>query len=103
MQEILNTEYGGMQEVLYNLAAVTSNDQWAKAGDRFTKKSFFNPLALRRDELRPLHVNTHIPQVIGAALPLRDLGRYAFSRCGGLLLVRGGERPQLCDRRNQQR
>ena len=67
MQEILNTEYGGMQEVLYNLAAVTNNDQWAKAGDRFTKKSFFNPLASRRDELRPLHVNTHIPQVIGAA------------------------------------
>jgi DUF1680 family protein len=67
MQEILDTEYGGMQEVLYNLAAVTNNDQWAKAGDRFTKKKFFNPLASRRDELRPLHVNTHIPQVIGAA------------------------------------
>ena len=53
--------------VLYNLAAATNNDRWAKAGDRFTKKSFFNPLALRRDELRGLHVNTHIPQVIAAA------------------------------------
>jgi hypothetical protein len=73
MQNILLTEYGGMAEVLYNLAAVTNNDQWAKAGDRFTKKWFFNPLALQRDELNkdprgfPLHVNTHIPQVIGAA------------------------------------
>jgi len=67
MQNILQTEYGGMNEVLYNLAAVTHDDKWAKAGDRFTKKSFFNPLALRRDELRGLHVNTHIPQVIGAA------------------------------------
>ncbi len=67
MQDILNTEYGGMNEVLYNLAAVTGEDRWAKAGDRFTKKRFFNPLALRRDELRGLHVNTHIPQVIGAA------------------------------------
>ena len=67
MQDILNTEYGGMNEVLYNLAAATGDDQWAKAGDRFTKKRFFNPLALRRDELRGLHVNTHIPQVIGAA------------------------------------
>ena len=67
MQDILETEYGGMNEVLYNLAAVTGNDRWAKAGDRFTKKRFFNPLALRRDELRGLHVNTHIPQVIGAA------------------------------------
>jgi len=67
MQDILNTEFGGMSEVLYNLAAVTGEDRWAKTGDRFTKKRFVNPLALRRDELRGLHVNTHIPQVIGAA------------------------------------
>jgi len=67
MQQILNTEYGGIAETLYNLAAVTNNDQWAKAGDRFTKRSFVNPLALRRDELRGLHVNTHVPQVIAAA------------------------------------
>src|SRR5580704_6352439 len=67
MQDILNTEYGGMNDILYKLAAATGEDRWAKAGDRFTKKRFFNPLALRRDELRGLHVNTHIPQVIGAA------------------------------------
>jgi DUF1680 family protein len=67
MQEILKTEYGGMNEVLYNLASATSEPRWARAGDRFTKKAFFNPLALSRDELRVLHANTHIPQVIGAA------------------------------------
>ncbi len=67
MQDILNTEYGGMNEVLYNLAGVTGDDRWARVGDRFTKKIFFNPLASRRDELRGLHVNTHIPQVIGSA------------------------------------
>ena len=88
MQEILNTEYGGMAEVLYNLAAATNNDQWAKAGDRFTKKRFFNPLALRRDELRGLHVNTHIPQVIARRPPLRDLRRHALPRRRRFLLVR---------------
>jgi hypothetical protein len=67
MQSILDTEYGGMNEVLYNLAALTGEDRYAQVGDRFTKKKFFNPLGLRRDELRGLHVNTHIPQVIGAA------------------------------------
>lgn len=67
MQEILKNEYGGMNEVLYNLAAATGDNHWAEVGDRFTKKSFFTPLGLRRDELRGLHVNTHIPQVIGAA------------------------------------
>src|ERR1039457_4597530 len=67
LQSILNTEYGGMNDVLYNLAAATGDEHWVQIGDRFTKKKFFNPLALRRDELRGLHVNTHIPQVIGAA------------------------------------
>jgi DUF1680 family protein len=67
MQEILRVEYGGMNEVLYNLAAAAGEERWAKAGDRFNKKAFFTPLAQRRDELRNLHANTHIPQVIGAA------------------------------------
>ena len=67
MQQILNVEFGGMAESLYNLAAITNDDKYAKAGDRFEKKRFINPLALRRDELRGLHVNTHIPQVIAAA------------------------------------
>jgi len=67
MQEILKTEYGGMNEVLYNVAAAANETRWAQAGDRFNKKEFFTPLAQRRDELRNLHANTHIPQVIGAA------------------------------------
>ncbi len=67
MQSVLDTEYGGMGETLYNLTAVIGDDRYAKTGDRFIKQRFFNPLALRRDELRGLHVNTHIPQVIAAA------------------------------------
>jgi len=67
MQDILNTEYGGMNDVLYNLAAVTGANRWAETGDRFTKKIFFTPLALRQDQLKGLHCNTHMPQVIGAA------------------------------------
>jgi DUF1680 family protein len=55
-------------------------------GDRFQKKSFLNPLAAHRDELRGLHVNTHIPQVIAAArryelsddMRFRDVADYFF-------------------------
>lgn len=67
MQEILNVEFGGMAETLCNLAGATNNDRWVAVGDRFQKKSFINPLASRRDELRGLHANTHIPQAIAAA------------------------------------
>jgi DUF1680 family protein len=67
MQMVLDTEYGGIAETLYSMTALSGQDQFAKVGDRFIKKRFFNPLAMRRDELRGLHVNTHIPQVIAAA------------------------------------
>lgn len=67
MQMILDEEFGGMNEALYNLAVLASLDRYAAVGDRFTKQRFFNPLALRRDRLRGLHANTHIPQAIGAA------------------------------------
>lgn len=86
MQDILNTEYGGMNEVLYNLSAVTGDDRWAKTGDRFTKKIFFTPLVLRKDALKGQHMNTHVPQVIGAARRyelssdnrFRDVSRFFF-------------------------
>jgi DUF1680 family protein len=67
MQEILTIEFGGIAETLYHLSAATGEVRWARVGDRFQKKSFLNPLAARRDELRGLHANTHIPQAIAAA------------------------------------
>jgi uncharacterized protein len=67
MQAILEVEFGGIAATLFDLAAATNEDRWAKAGDRFQKRNFINPLALRRDELRGLHANTHIPQAIAAA------------------------------------
>ena len=67
MQRILGTEYGGMGEVLSNLYAVTGKEYYLHLAKRFDKKWFFDPLAGHRDELKGLHVNTHIPQVIAAA------------------------------------
>ena len=67
MQRVLGTEFGGMGEVLSNLYAVTGKDYYLEVAQRFDKKVFFDPLAAHRDELKGLHVNTHIPQVIAAA------------------------------------
>jgi DUF1680 family protein len=78
MQQILKVEFGGMSESLYNLAAATNDDRWAKAGDRFQKKEFITPLALRRDELRGIHMNTHVPQAIGAARRFELTGDQRF-------------------------
>jgi DUF1680 family protein len=78
MQHILQVEFGGMQEQLYNLADLTGDDRWARVGDRFTKKVVFNPLASSRDELAGLHMNTHVPQMIGAARRYEISGDHRF-------------------------
>jgi uncharacterized protein len=67
MQRVLGTEFGGMGEVLSNLYAVTGKEYYLEVAQRFDKRAFFDPLAAHRDELKGLHVNTHIPQVIAAA------------------------------------
>lgn len=67
MQQVMETEFGGMNDVLYRLADVTGDAHWIMVGDRFTKKRVFEPLANRKDMLRGLHMNTHVPQVIGAS------------------------------------
>ena len=67
LQSDLDNEFGGMSETLYNLSAATGDVRWIAVGDRFIKTRFMNPLMERRDELRGLHMNTHVPQVIGAA------------------------------------
>jgi DUF1680 family protein len=67
MARMLEREYGGMNELLYNLAAVTGNDEWSALAHRFDHERIFGPLALGRDELKGLHVNTTVPKIIGAA------------------------------------
>jgi uncharacterized protein len=67
MQRILQTEFGGMNEVLCNLYAVTGRGQYLHLAGRFEKRIFFDPLADHRDELKGIHANTHIPQAISSA------------------------------------
>lgn len=67
MARVLEREYGGMNEVLYNLHALTGDAQHLALAQRFDHERFFAPLAQGRDELAGLHANTSIPKVIGAA------------------------------------
>jgi hypothetical protein len=66
-QRMLRTEYGGMNEVLVNLAAVTKKERYLDTAHLFEQPGFLDPLAARRDELQGLHANTHVPKIIGAA------------------------------------
>jgi DUF1680 family protein len=67
MERILTVEFGGMNDALYDLFAITGKEEYKDLAHRFDHPAFFEPLAARRDELKGLHVNTQIPKVIGAA------------------------------------
>src|SRR5579864_665241 len=67
MARVLEREYGGMNEVLYNLASLTGEVRWSSLARRFDRERIFGPLAAGHDDLTGLHANTTIPQIIGAA------------------------------------
>jgi len=66
-QAMLQTEHGGMVEVLANLYAVTGDTRYMTAASWFEHKRIVEPLARGVDPLDNLHANTQIPKIIGAA------------------------------------
>src|SRR5512140_43194 len=66
-QAMLMTEYGGMNEVLANLYAVTGNPDHLRLARAFDHDILFDPLSRGQDTLDGLHANTQIPKMLGAA------------------------------------
>jgi DUF1680 family protein len=66
-QAMLMTEFGGMNDVLANLYAVTGNPDHLRLARAFDHDFLFDPMARRDDSLDGLHANTQIPKIIGAA------------------------------------
>ncbi len=64
-QRMLNTEFGGMNEVLADLYADTGDKQWLALSDKFEHTSFVDPLAQHEDILGGKHENMEIPKMIG--------------------------------------
>jgi hypothetical protein len=87
-QRMLGTEFGGMNEVLANLYAVTGNPDHLRMARAFNHKAIFEPLERREDKLDGLHGNTQFPKVIGAVRQyeltgerrLYDLSTYFWDR-----------------------
>lgn len=65
-QVMLRTEYGGMNEALYELYDITGNAHFKAAAEYFDEVALFNSLAAGQDVLNGKHANTTIPKLIGA-------------------------------------
>jgi hypothetical protein len=66
-QRVLQTEFGGMGEVLANLYGVTGNPEHLRLARTFDHAALFDPLSRGVDPLDGLHGNTQIPKMIAAA------------------------------------
>lgn len=64
---MLETEYGGMNDILRELSQVTGDKSYAELARRFDHERIFGPLAVGRDELKDVHANTQVPKILGVA------------------------------------
>lgn len=67
MQQVLDCEYGGLQESIAELYARTGDQRWLRFAQRLRHEKTFRPVAEGRDELDKAHSNTEIPKYVGAA------------------------------------
>lgn len=66
-QRVLAIEYGGMNDCLYELYAVTGEDKYAEAAHVFDEDELFRRVESgQKDALNDLHANTTIPKFLGA-------------------------------------
>lgn len=71
---VLNVEYGGMNDVLYQLYRHTKSANHLAAAHSFDEMSLFDSLYAGQDILNGKHANTTIPKIIGALQRYMVLG-----------------------------
>lgn len=65
--KMLNCEYGGMNDVLANIYAITGNKKYLDLSYKFYDEFVMGQLAQRIDPLPGKHSNTNVPKAIGSA------------------------------------
>lgn len=66
LQRMLNTEFGGMNEVLVDLYADTADERWLALSYKFEHRAFTEPLKRHQDNLAGQHGNTQVPKMLGS-------------------------------------
>lgn len=77
-KQVLAVEYGGMNDCLYDLYAITEDDRFIKAAHQFDEMTLFQKLYEGEDILNGLHANTTIPKVLGALKRYLLLGEFFY-------------------------
>lgn len=67
LQHMMNTEFGGMNEIMVDLYADTGDERWLDLSYKFEHRAFIEPLQHHQDNLAGKHGNTAVPKLIGSA------------------------------------
>ena len=70
---VLNIEYGGMNDALYELYKITGDPNHAKAAHMFDETGLFDSIYRGEDVLANKHANTTIPKILGALNRVRAI------------------------------
>lgn len=65
--KVLAVEYGGMNDCLYDLCAMSGSELHLRAAHQFDEQPLIEALAQGKDVLNNLHANTTIPKFLGSA------------------------------------
>lgn len=82
MQNMMDTEFGGMNEVLADVYHATDDDRWLTVAQRFDHAEVFDPLANDEDALNGYHANTQVPKWIGAIREFKATGDERYRDIG---------------------
>lgn len=66
-QVMLRSEFGGMNESLAEMYALTGNEAYLALARKFHHRAVLDPMKEGRDELNGKHANTQIPKIVGEA------------------------------------
>jgi len=74
MQQVLETEFGGLPESLANLYRITGSERYLRTAQRFYHARFLDPLAAGDDALRGEQCNVSLPKVIASLRMWEETG-----------------------------
>jgi len=91
MQQMLGWEFGGMNEVLADIYAITGDVKYLNVAKRFNHNELLTPLLAGTDSLTGKHANTQIPKALGferiatlsADAPMDGAARFFWGRVTG--------------------
>jgi hypothetical protein len=67
LEHMMNTEFGGMNEIMVDLYHDTGDERWLELSRKFEHDDFVQPLKEHRDNLAGKHGNTAVPKLLGSA------------------------------------